>query len=414
MKFRLIAKNLLTGLFVGLAKVILTKYQPKIVVITGSIGKTSTKEALYTILRRFVSVRKNTIQGNNLGLALSIIGGDPEPKPLNYLQTIWKGINLVLLKAPYPKWLILELSVREPGDLRLITPWLTPDSVIVTYFGLMPPHIEFFKSREHLIDEKLKIIARLKKGGTVYLNADDPNFEYVKSKIKASIVTFGLTAGVNVLGSNVQTIYENDFPSGMNFKVNLEGHSLPVNIKGALGKNHVCAFLASVALASRERFNLIEASQAAENYSAPWGRMRLSLGKQGALIIDDSYNSSPKALEEALNTLRDIKTPGRKIAVLGDMLELGRDTYENHKQMGALAAKTANQLVTIGFRARGFGEGAAGLMPSGNIFEFEDPRQVINFLKNSIKPGDVILVKGSRIMHLEKIVEEIKAENYRG
>src|SRR3989304_9187283 len=139
MKFRLIAKNLLTGLFVGLAKVILTKYQPKIVVITGSIGKTSTKEALYTILRRFVSVRKNTIQGNNLGLALSIIGGDPEPKPLNYLQPIWKGINLVLLKAPYPKWLILELSVREPGDLSFITPLCSTPTVFFSFFFFFSP-----------------------------------------------------------------------------------------------------------------------------------------------------------------------------------------------------------------------------------------------------------------------------------
>jgi len=404
MKFRLIAKKILTLYFVILAKAILARYKPKIVVITGSVGKTSTKSALYAVLRHFVSVRKNEIQGNAWGIALTIIGGNTETRVGAQVGNIFKSLLVLIFKGDYPAWLILELACQKPGDLDEVLPWLAPDVVIITYFGLTPPHIEFFKSREHLISEKLSILSKLKKDGFVIWNIDDPNLNYVKEKI-----TFGLKSEANISGSNIQVVYREDFPDGLNFRINYGGNSVPIHISKALGNNHIYAFLAAFAFASKQHFNMITASQAAENYNPPWGRMKLVEGEKGTLIIDDTYNSSPNAVEEALNSLSQIKVPGRKIAVLGDMLELGRDTHDAHKQIGELAAKSVDYLITVGFRAQGFGEGALGFLDSGKIAEFEDIHKAGKFLENLIKPGDIILIKGSRPLHLEEIVEEIKA-----
>ena len=155
----------------------------------------------------------------------------------------------------------------------------------------------------------------------------------------------------------------------------------------------------------KNNFNMVLASQSAANYDAPWGRIKLLAGLKDSLIIDDSYNSSPSALEEAITALSEIKTTGRKIAVLGDMLELGRESHDVHIRLGELAGKTIDFLITVGSRARGISLGASVKLKSSQIMQFEKNDEVIEYLKNLIKPGDLILVKGSRAMRLEEVVK---------
>ena len=399
MKFRLIAKKILTFVFILQAKLILAKYKPKIIVVTGSVGKTSAKSALYNVLRQFDSVRKNITKGNSYQIALTIIGASDK-----WFKSLIKGFFILIFKEKYPHYLILEIACRRPGELEEILPWLPIDFAIVTYFGMVPPHIEFFDSRKHLIEEKLKILQNLKKGGTVILNADSPDFNFIKEKIRAQIVTFGFDAG-DVRGGNLQIIYESNLPTGINFRIDYGGNSVPVNIKGALGRAHVYAYLAALAFAYKNNFNMVLASQSAANYDAPWGRMKLLAGLKDSLIIDDSYNSSPSALEEAITALSEIKTTGRKVAVLGDMLELGRESHDVHIRLGELAGKTIDFLITVGSRARGISLGASVKLKSSQIMQFEKNDEVIEYLKNLIKPGDLILVKGSRAMRLEEVVK---------
>jgi len=402
MKFRLLVKKFITYLLLVEAKLVLAKYKPKLVVITGSVGKTSAKNAIYTVLRPFVSIRKNEVKGNAYNLALATIG------QTKWLPALFFGIFILIFKINYPQWLVFELACRRPGDLKEVNFFLRPDIVVITYFGELPPHIEFFQSRKQLIDEKLSILNKIKKEGLVILNIDDPNFDYVREKIKNQFVTIGFKPKADFSASNDEIVYEAGLPVGLNFRINYEGKSLPISVFGALGRNHIYAFLYAFALAVKNHFNIIEASHEGKKYDAPSGRMKLVPGEKDTLIIDDSYNSSPAAVEEALKTLRELRVKGRKIAVLGDMLELGRDTQEAHKTLGELAGKTVDFLITVGFRAEGFAEGALGILPSKNIRQFEDVHKAGKFLENLILPGDVILIKGSRAMHLEKIVEEIK------
>jgi UDP-N-acetylmuramoyl-tripeptide--D-alanyl-D-alanine ligase len=179
-------------------------------------------------------------------------------------------------------------------------------------------------------------------------------------------------------------------------------------IDGVFGRNHVYASLAALALAHALKLNMLDATSTLKNYDVPPGRMRLLIGINETLIIDDTYNSSPFACESALLTLGEVKSTGRKIAILGDMLELGKYTNEAHKNVGKIAKENCDALVVVGPRAEKIKEGAieAG-MNTGKIFEFSDSIEAGNFIKTFVQKGDIVLIKGSQGMRMERTVEAI-------
>jgi UDP-N-acetylmuramoyl-tripeptide--D-alanyl-D-alanine ligase len=153
---------------------------------------------------------------------------------------------------------------------------------------------------------------------------------------------------------------------------------------------------------------MLSSIDALKNYDVPPGRMRLLLGINNTLIIDDTYNASPVSSKAALRTLAEIKNKGRKIAVLGDMLELGRHTKEAHQNIGKMAKECADVLIVVGARAQATKEGAIeAQMKQENIFEFSNSSQAGDFIKTFIQDGDLILVKGSQGMRMERVVEVI-------
>ncbi len=399
---------------------VLWKYKPRVVAITGSVGKTSTKDAIYAVISKFAYVRKSEKSFNSeIGLPLTILGvPNGWNNPFKWLSNIGKGLWLFIAPHKYPKWLVLEVGVGKPGDMKKTASWIKTDAVIITAIGEMPPHIEFFDSRKHLVEEKSMLIKTLKKDGILILNADDESVLEMKNKTKNIVVTYGFKEGSDILASGDNIFYNNaDVPEGIIFRVDEGGVSLPVVIDGVFGRNHVYASLAALALASALKLNMVTAVGALKNYDVPAGRMRLLKGINDSLIIDDSYNSSPLACETALKTLGEIKS-GRKIAILGDMLELGKHTIDAHKNIGKLVKENADVLVVVGPRAKSIKEGAleAGMLArrslgeggdEGKIFEFLDSREVGEFVKTFIHKGDLILVKGSQGMRMEKVVEEI-------
>ena len=320
-----------------------------------------------------------------------------------------KGIWLYIWPHKYPKWLILEVGVGQPGDMKRTASWLATDAVIITAIGDTPVHIEFFNSRKHLILEKSGLIQTLKKDGILILNADDEDVLAMKDKTKNITVIYGFKEGSDVLASSVDIRYSTSGePEGIIFRVDEEGKSLPVVIEGVFGKNHVYASLATLALAFGLKLNVIEAIDALKNYDVPPGRMRLLKGINDSLIIDDTYNSSPFACEAALKTLGEVKNSTRKIAVLGDMLELGKHTIEAHKNIGKVAKENCDVLFVVGPRAQSIKEGAIGIgFNDQNIFEFSDSIKAGEFLKTYVQKGDLVLVKGSQGVRMERTVEAI-------
>jgi len=392
------------------SQLVLWKYKPKIVAITGSVGKTSTKDAVYAVLSKVSHVRKSEKSFNSeIGLPLTILGArNGWSNPFLWFTNVLEGFWLFLAPHKYPKWLVLEVGVGKPNDIKRTASWLKTDVVILTAIGETPAHIEFFDSRESLIEEKSQLIKTLKKDGLLILNADDESVLEMKTKSKNRIITYGFKETSDILGSGDSIFYnEKNEPSGIMFRVDEGGKSLPVAIEGVFGRNHVYASLAALAFSSGLKFNMLNAVNALKNYDVPPGRMRLLRGINDSLIVDDTYNSSPFACESALLTLGEIKV-SRKIAILGDMLELGKHTIEAHKNIGKIAKEKVDVLVVVGPRAKAIKEGAeeAGMVRD-NIFEFTNSYEAGDFIKNYVKKNDLVLVKGSQGIRMERTVEAI-------
>lgn len=416
------------------SRLVLWKYKPKIIAITGSVGKTSTKDAVYAVLSKIAHVRKSEKSYNSeIGLPLTILGcPNGWNSPTIWLQNILKGMWLFLSPFgphKYPKWLVLEVGVGKPGDMKKTASWISTDAVIMTAIGDTPVHIEFFNSRKHLIEEKSMLIKTLKKDGILILNADDEAILEMKTKTKSIVVTYGFNIDADLVASGDSIYYApNGEPKGVIYRIDegglahgtmAKGNSLPVSIEGVFGRNHIYATLAALGFSYGMKFNMLEAINSLKSYDFPQGRMRLLSGINDSLIIDDTYNSSPFACESALKTLGEVKATagGRKIAVLGDMLELGRHTEEAHKSIGKIAKENADILVVVGPRAQSIKDGAieAGLpaqagMNTKNLHQFSNSFLAGEFLQTFVQKNDLVLIKGSQGMRMERAVEAILFE----
>lgn len=393
------------------SKLVLLKYKPKIVAITGSVGKTSTKDAVFAMLKESTYVRKSEKSFNSeIGLPLTILGcPNGWSSPLVWFKNIFKGLWLIIYPHKYPTWLVLEVGIGKPGDMKKTASWLKSDVVIMTAIGETPVHIEFFNSRNHLIEEKSMLIKTLKKDGLLILNKDDEAIMGMKSKTKSKVVTYGFNEGADLRGTSDTIFYgEKEIPEGIIFRIEEGGNSLPVIIDGVFGRNHIYAALATLALSHGLKLNMINAVNALKNYEVPPGRMRLLKGINETMIIDDTYNSSPFACEFGLKTLKEVKNKGRKIAVLGDMLELGKHTKEAHENIGKIAKENADVLMVVGQRAEAIKSGAieAG-MNMEYIYDFPNSYNAGEFLKTFIKKDDLIFIKGSQGMRMERAVAAI-------
>ncbi|MBP9839964.1 MAG: hypothetical protein KBC44_03255, partial [Candidatus Pacebacteria bacterium] len=278
-----------------------------------------------------------------------------------------------------------------------------------TAIGDTPSHIEFFDSHKHLVEEKSLLIKTLKKEGLLILNYDDDIVLGMKSKTKSRLVTYGFKDGADIVGAGESILYSNkNEPVGSVFRVNKGEISIPVSIEGAFGRNHIYAGLAAMAFAFGLKLNMLGASDALKNYDIPPGRMRILQGINKSMIIDDTYNSSPAAAEGALNTLGEVAVSGRKIAVMGDMLELGRHTEEAHKSIGKMVSEKANILLVVGPRAQSIKDGALeNGMRKENVFEFSNSFLAGEFLKDMVAEGDIVFIKGSQGMRMERATEAI-------
>jgi UDP-N-acetylmuramoyl-tripeptide--D-alanyl-D-alanine ligase len=285
----------------------------------------------------------------------------------------------------------------------------------------MPVHVEFFDSPEEVAEEKASLIRALKPGGTLILYGDDARTRALAARAtEAKVITYGLSPDATVRAEHLLPMLGSDgYPVGMSAQITVDGITAPLEITGAVGNHALLAALAGVAVGSVFKKTVSQMVVTLKSYNPPPGRMRLLRGMKETLLIDDTYNSSPAAAVAALEALAFIgphfararHKRGRKIAVLGDMLELGRHSVEEHKKLGAHAAKSATLLLTVGFRAHDIARGAIDhKMKEAAILQYERSEKAGEDLANLIKPGDTILVKGSQGTRMEKIVEMLMQE----
>lgn len=406
-------KKIVTFILETESKLVLRKYRPKIIAVTGSVGKTSTKDAIFGVVGRSLVARKSMKSFNSeIGIPLTILNCENAwSNPVLWLKNIIKGFLLIVAPTHYPKWLVLEVGAGEPGDVARTTSLITPDIVVFTRFSEVPVHVEFFKSATELFEEKALLVKSLRNTGVLILNADDERVLGLREISKAKVLTFGTKAGAMFCATNIRIAYKKGVPVGTTFKLEYDGNVFPVEMRGVLGPQPVYSALAAIATGVYLKLNIIDILEKLPLHVTPPGRMRIIPGLKGATIIDDTYNASPVAVEAAIEVLRSIKTNGRRIAVLGDMLELGKYTIDEHKKVGVQAASFVDILIAVGPRAKYIIEGAlSNDMSEKNILEFDDSHQAGKYLERVLEEGDVVLIKGSQGVRMERAVEEIMAE----
>ncbi|MFH0854181.1 MAG: UDP-N-acetylmuramoyl-tripeptide--D-alanyl-D-alanine ligase [bacterium] len=416
-------KKLLQNILKFFSRKILKKYNPDVIGITGSVGKTSAKEAIFATLEEKYKVRKNIKNYNNeIGVPLTIIGIESGGRSfIKWAFVFFKAIKILFIKDKnYPDIIILEMGADRPGDVKYLTN-LAPCKIgILT--NVSESHIEYFGSVKKIIKEKEIIATHLCKNGFAILNGDDENILPIKEKLKCSSLTYGFGKDVDIKA--IELNVNNSIVSGkktsikgINFKIQYNGTIVPVFLPHVVGKQHIYAALAAAAVGVASGLNLVEISENLKKYKGAPGRMNVLDGIKNTVIIDDTYNSSPKAAELALDVVKNLKLADgkNKYAVLGDMLELGNFTEEGHIKVGEAVFKNrVNYLIAIGERARDIARGAkdAG-MNSDAIYIFKNTREAGIFIQDRIQEGDLILVKGSQAMRMEKIVKELMAEPLR-
>jgi UDP-N-acetylmuramoyl-tripeptide--D-alanyl-D-alanine ligase len=402
------------------AKRILAKYKPKIVGITGSVGKTSAREAIGAVLSAKFRVRPSLKNYNNeFGLPLSIIGAEsPARNIFGWLAVFGKACQLLLIKdKAYPEILVLEMGVDKPGDMDYLNSITSCDVGVITALGVA--HLEAFGSAEKIDKEKAKLLENLNpKSGQAILNFDDERVKALSRHLGARVLSYGFNEGAAVKAGNLLFKFEEskrlDNLSGLTFKINYEGAMVPVILPKVVGQAAVYAALAGAAVGVAFGLNLVEIAAALKNFDSPRGRMKLISGVKRTLIIDDTYNSSPESARAAINFASLIKADGRfrKVAVMGDMLELGPYSEEGHREVGrALAKAWFDLVVTAGERSRDIDRGAKeGGMKEEQLFHFSRNTEAGIFVQDRIKEGDLILIKGSQGARMEQIVKELMAE----
>jgi UDP-N-acetylmuramoyl-tripeptide--D-alanyl-D-alanine ligase len=406
-------KKIIVSTITWQARVVLLRYKPKIIAITGSVGKTSTKDAIFTVLSAFKAVRKSEKSYNSeIGLPLTILGiPNGWNNVLVWLENIVKGFYLILWKRPYPEYLILEVGAGKPGDIRSVSKWLKPDIVVITRFPDKPVHVEFFGSSEKIIEEKSTLAYAIRPTGVLILNHDDEKVYELHRKATCKTVSYGFHENATY-HATYPTLMSNSLtgvPLGINFKLEYTGNTFPVYLPHVIGMHYVGSALAALACAHEAGCDLLSSIERVGAYVTPPGRLSLIEGIRNSILIDDTYNASPVATEAAIEVLKEVNGK-RKIAVLGDMLELGKFTEEAHRAIGERVGNVADILVVVGPRAKTIAHGALEKgFSEKKIQSFDTAADAAKFLQEVIKEGDVVLLKGSQSIRLERAVEAIMA-----
>ncbi len=401
------------------AKKIIARQQPKIVAITGSVGKTSSKEAVVAVLGqkfRVRGARKN--YNNELGVPLTIIGAQsPGRSVFGWLAVLWRAKKLQWSRDPkYPEWLVLEMGADHKGDITYLCQIAPPDVAVVTAVGAA--HTQFLGSIEDVAEEKSGVVRALKSGGIAVLNGDDAYAQDMCHETKGQTVLYGFgNEDVRADGVEMEFPERGVWPRGMAAILRYHERAIPFVIEGVVGKHALYPALAAAAVGLSLGLSMEDVEEGLRQYVSPPGRMRLIAGIKNTIIIDDSYNSSPMAAIAAVETLAEIEPErgGERYAVLGDMAELGNLALESHRALGhRIAELPIDFLITVGELGKEIGRAAkeAG-MKEHCVADFSTSDEAGLFLQEKLEPGDVILIKGSQVARMEKIVKEVMAEPLR-
>jgi len=340
--------------FISKIKILFQK--PKVVVVVGN-GRQTTREAIFQVLNQHFKVGKEV--------------------------------------------LIFETNLESFDEIKFLIANSSLPVLVITHFGDIPPDKVFFAGERG--DEKIRALSKaMPARGYLVLNFDDETVREIKDETNLKETTFGFQENADFRATDIK------LDTGTNFKVNYRGNIVPIWLDGLFGKEQIYAALATASVGSIFNLNLVAISQALKKYQSLPGKMRVIEGIKHSRILDDSQSATVSSMIEAIETLGIIPGYTRKVAVLGDVMGVGKYTIEAHEAIGERVAKKADLLFTFGSRAKFIAQGAQNKgMPLEKIFQFDIIDEGKLKLQDEIREGDLILVDGSKEMEMDKIVKEI-------
>jgi UDP-N-acetylmuramoyl-tripeptide--D-alanyl-D-alanine ligase len=355
------------------------KFDIRMIGITGSVGKSSTKDLMASVLsRRFITLKSQGNMNNEIGLPLSLLKLRPEHEIA-----------------------IMEMGFYVPGEIKLLCEIAKPQIGVITNIGTV--HAERAGSQELIAKGKSELIEALPPAptGLAILNSDDPLVKNMASITKARVFYYGLTPDADLWADEIVGLGL----EGIHCQLHYKGERLHVKAP-LIGRHSVYTLMCAISVALLEGMNwewILYALQSSKI------QLRLSTVKttNGALLIDDTYNASPASTLAALNLLNDLE--GRKVAVLGDMLELGQYEQQGHEMVGIRAAEVADEIILVGERSKIALDAArsADFNPQ-KLHWFASPDEAAQYLEGVLKEGDTTLVKGSHSMQMDRIVTALE------
>lgn len=406
-------KKTIEKILASFARKTIKKYKPLVIAITGSVGKTTTRKTVASVLDEAKRVRtaREKDYNNELGIPLVILGEETQGRSIfGWLGVLWRGFRVSMgSDKNYPEILVLEYGIDHPGDMIYLCDIAEPDISVLTMIS--PVHVEHFGSLENLIAEKATILARTKESGHCFLNVDDDRVLESASKAKGEVHTYGMDERAQVRGSDIQLSTE---PIGTSFMLHSEGVKYDIHLAHLLGKAPVSSALCAIAIAQHLGLSIDQIAAGLSKLIPTQGRMNVLAGIKGTTILDDSYNAAPASVIAAIDTLREfeLKADGRRIAVLGKMAELGNYVRAEHESVGKhVSEKGIDLLVCVGQEATSIRDGAlAAGMNEEDIMLVSDSIEAGRWLDREIDTDDIILVKGSQSARMEKTVKDIMAD----
>ena len=351
----------------------------RVVGITGSVGKSTSKEAIAGVLsQRFPTLKSAANLNNEIGLPLSVLKLTEEHR-----------------------YAVLEMGFYVPGEIALLCEIARPQVGVLTNIGTV--HAERAGSQEAIALGKGELVEALPTApeGTAVLSYDDPWVRPMKSRTKANVFYYGMNSEADLWADGVESLGLD----GVRFRLHYKKEIIPMQVP-MIGRHSVETALRAAAVGLVEDLSWDEITRGLQENKVPV-RLVASRAENGALVLDDTYNASPESMLAALNLMFDL--PGRRIAVLGDMLELGQYEQTGHEKVGERAAQVADVLLTLGPRAHMIAEAAANAgMSRDVIHEYDELGPVADWLKQNLSAGDVVLIKGSRGLRMDQIVATLE------
>lgn len=393
-----IYNTIIKSIYKKLAIKTLQNAKVKIIGVTGSVGKSSAKEAIFTVLNEDNKYKGKVLKSvgnlnNEIGLPLTILGYKSSPKfyivpfliILSYFRSIIKNIN------PLKNILVivLEYAADNIGDISYLTSIARPNVGVITYIG--EAHMEFFGSRDNIIKEKSAIFGNLKESEYAIINADIKESSKILKELVSNKMSYGLDPRADLCVRDVSMSENNTKFQLLYLK---EKYKIELN---TVGMSQVYAALSGIAVGIIFDLKIEDIINSLKKIKALEGRDDIKKGIKNSVVIDSSYNANPSSVKNMLEILKLFKTKGKKIAVLGDMRELGNISKTSHEEIGKIAKKNANIVVAVGEESK--------VMKSD--YWFADSTKASDFVYGILEENDVVLVKGSHAISMDKIVKKI-------